>query len=100
MGQLLEGLSLALLALCPHRNGRRFWHVHSLLQIAGQGFCIVGHAVKPAIGGFLPAGFKVRQLPVEEKIFQVIFQKSFIVQAAVPATVALRRDEGDVLSAG
>ena len=66
MSQLLEGFSLALFALCPHRDRRRVWHVHGLRHVADQGFCIVGHSVKPAIGGFLPAGFKVCKLPVKE----------------------------------
>ena len=100
MGQLLEGLPLALLALRPNRNGRRVRYVHGLLQVAGQGLSVVSHSVKPAIGGFLPAGFKVCQLPVKEQIFQVIFQKSFIVQAGISASVSLWRDESDVLAVG
>lgn len=31
MGKFLEGLPLALFALCPNRNGRRVWHIHGLL---------------------------------------------------------------------
>ena len=85
VGQLLEGLPLALFALRPDGNGRWVWHIHGLRHVASQGFGVVGHAVKPAIGGFLPAGFKVCQLAVKEQIFQVVLQKCFVMQAAVPA---------------